>query len=125
MFFLGGLNSILPYVLYLSLIWLFLLFGFSTRLVKAKNWLSGEIALNSSTYIHAGESIDELVPWPEQENIDKQVKSLVFGTILPPGTHVFCSCIVRHPFGPPDKLSPFGEAPLPGLRAPPSFNFSC
>ena len=35
MFFLGGINSILPYVLYLSLIWVFLIIGFSGRFLHA------------------------------------------------------------------------------------------
>ncbi len=32
MFFLGGLNSILPHLIYLSVIWAFLLIGFSGRI---------------------------------------------------------------------------------------------
>jgi len=35
MFFLGGINSILPYVLYLSLIWVFLIIGFGGRFLDA------------------------------------------------------------------------------------------
>jgi hypothetical protein len=33
MFFLGGINSILPYLLYLSLIWVFLIIGYGSRYV--------------------------------------------------------------------------------------------
>jgi hypothetical protein len=32
MFFLGGLNSVLPHLIYLSVIWAFLLIGFSGRI---------------------------------------------------------------------------------------------
>jgi len=35
MFFLGGINSILPYVLYLSLIWVFLIIVFGGRFLHA------------------------------------------------------------------------------------------
>lgn len=38
MFFLGGFNSILPHLLYLLLVWVFLMIGFSTR----ANWLRQE-----------------------------------------------------------------------------------
>jgi len=34
MFFIGGINSILPYIIYLSLIWVFLIVGFSGKIME-------------------------------------------------------------------------------------------
>jgi hypothetical protein len=34
MFFLGGFNSIIPYLLYLSLIWVFMIIGFHGKIVE-------------------------------------------------------------------------------------------
>jgi hypothetical protein len=40
MFFIGGLNSVLPYIIYLSLIWVFLIVGFSGKILQAKQFLT-------------------------------------------------------------------------------------
>lgn len=40
MFFLGGINSILPYLLYLSLIWVFLIIGYGSRYIHGLNDLA-------------------------------------------------------------------------------------
>jgi hypothetical protein len=37
MFFLGGFNSIIPYLLYLSLIWVFMIIGFHGKIIEAWN----------------------------------------------------------------------------------------
>jgi hypothetical protein len=36
MFFIGGLNSILPYIIYLSIIWVFLIVSFCGKITQAK-----------------------------------------------------------------------------------------
>jgi len=36
MFFIGGINSILPYIIYLSLLWVFLIVGFSGKVLQVK-----------------------------------------------------------------------------------------
>jgi hypothetical protein len=43
MFFLGGINSVLPYIIYLSLIWVFLIVGFSGKVLQAKQLLSARV----------------------------------------------------------------------------------
>jgi hypothetical protein len=40
MFFIGGLNSVLPYIIYLSLIWVFLIVGFGGKILQAKQFLT-------------------------------------------------------------------------------------
>jgi hypothetical protein len=40
MFFLGGLNSVLPYIIYLSLIWVFLIVGFGGKILQAKQFFT-------------------------------------------------------------------------------------
>lgn len=43
MFFLGGINSVLPYIIYLSLIWVFLIVGFSGKMLQARQLLSARV----------------------------------------------------------------------------------
>jgi len=43
MFFLGGINSIIPYILYLSLIWVFLIIGFGSRILPLVHNLTPKI----------------------------------------------------------------------------------
>jgi len=43
MFFLGGINSVLPYIIYLSLVWVFLIVGFSGKVLQARQLLSPRI----------------------------------------------------------------------------------
>jgi len=43
MFFIGGINSVLPYIIYLSLIWVFLFVGFSSKVLQARQLLSSRV----------------------------------------------------------------------------------
>jgi len=40
MFFIGSLNSVLPYIIYLSLIWVFLVVGITGKVLQARQYLS-------------------------------------------------------------------------------------
>jgi|GEM_PF-2502119 hypothetical protein len=43
MFFIGGLNSVIPYIIYLSLVWVFLIIGFSGKVFQARQLLSSRV----------------------------------------------------------------------------------
>jgi hypothetical protein len=43
MFFIGGINSVLPYIIYLSLIWVFVIVGFSGKVLQARQLLSSRV----------------------------------------------------------------------------------
>jgi hypothetical protein len=40
MFFIGGFNSFIPYVVYLSLVWVFIVIGFHGKANQAWNWVT-------------------------------------------------------------------------------------
>jgi hypothetical protein len=57
MFFLGGFNSIIPYLLYLSLIWVFMIIGFHGKIAETWHLLVSreyhqEIIINSPPAHH-------------------------------------------------------------------------
>lgn len=47
MFFLGGINSVLPHLIYLSLIWIFLMVGFSGKILETWQIISPQPAYAS------------------------------------------------------------------------------
>jgi hypothetical protein len=58
MFFLGGLNSVLPYIIYLSLIWVFLIIGLSGKILQARQLLlPGSHYSESSFPYHDGSKV--------------------------------------------------------------------
>ena len=60
MFFLGGINSVLPYIIYLSLIWVFLIVGFSGKVMQARHLFSHRTYHNSEKNLHL---YDQKVIW--------------------------------------------------------------
>lgn len=51
MFFIGSLNSVLPYVIYLSLIWVFLLVGVSGKVLQARQILSPRLKYSDNLHL--------------------------------------------------------------------------
>ena len=53
MFFIGGLNSILPYIIYLSLIWVFLIVGFSGKIMEVWQLVSPQPHYANNDALHS------------------------------------------------------------------------
>jgi hypothetical protein len=74
MFFLGGLNSILPYVIYLSLIWICLIIGFTGKIDRMMHILSPEAALTGQLETQSYDSkVIQYFQFPAKEKISKEV----------------------------------------------------
>jgi hypothetical protein len=56
MFFLGGLNSILPYLLYLSLLWICLIIGFTGNIDRIRHFLKPETEITAQPETHSCKS---------------------------------------------------------------------
>jgi hypothetical protein len=116
MFFIGGFNSIIPYLLYLSLIWVFMIIGFGGKINQVLHKLAPKEH-------HAGH---EILPVSVVGNYELTHHEVVQIQELPDGSagrngYTICAvaCItaiapVIFPgFIPPDRYTPF-------LRGPPA-----
>jgi hypothetical protein len=116
MFFIGGFNSIIPYLLYLSLIWVFMIIGFGGKINQVLHKLTpGEH--------HAGH---EILPESVGSSYEINQYAVVYTPDLPDGTagkswyeSPAVACIIAiipviiPRFVPPDRYTPF-------LRGPPA-----
>ena len=116
MFFIGGFNSIIPYLLYLSLIWVFMIIGFGGKINQVLHKLTPKEH-------HSGH---EIFPVSIDSNYEINHPSIVQNQELPDGTveknqYYFpaVACItavvpvIISPFIPPDLFTHF-------LRGPPA-----
>jgi hypothetical protein len=116
MFFIGGFNSIIPYLLYLSLIWVFMIIGFGGKINQVLHKLAPKEH-------HAG---NEILPVPVVCNYELTPHAFIQIQDLPDGNDgkteyniaAFACIISSSPvivpvFVPPDRYTPF-------LRGPPA-----
>lgn len=116
MFFIGGFNSIIPYLLYLSLIWVFMIIGFGGKINQVLHKLAPKEH-------HAGH---EILPVSVEGNYELNHHAVVQIHNLPDGHigsngdtigAVACitaiSLVIVPCFVPPDRYTPF-------LRGPPA-----
>jgi hypothetical protein len=121
MFFIGGLNSILPYILYLSLIWVFLIVGFSGKIVHIWQLISPQprYAINDELQIADSKVIhySDITPVNQIQSIHK-IKTGIPEVNFPPeldkGSVQYCSPV------PSCEIHYYSSF---GFRGPPSFIF--
>ena len=118
MFFIGGFNSIIPYLLYLSLIWVFMIIGFGGKINQVLHKLAPKEH-------HAG---NEILPVSVGCNYELSHHAVIQIQDLPDGhdwstgyNTAALACITASSpvivpvFVPPDRYTPF-------LRGPPATN---
>jgi hypothetical protein len=117
MFFLGGINSIIPYILYLSLIWVFLIIGFGSRILPLVQNLTPKIF---HTDYHSLQHLDNKIT-EYYHYTDHEVKPKTVIADVPVNCKYFLPVILED-YSPGNSVpSQFSSCPVSstGFRGPP------
>lgn len=95
MFFLGGINSVLPYVIYLSLIWVFLIVGFSGKVLQARQLLSARVYPLQKQHLKL---YDQKVIHYYDHAVSKSKPAVQKSLSVNPGINFFPACIETERF---------------------------
>jgi len=117
MFFLGGINSILPYILYLSLIWIFLIIGFGSRIVHVLNDLTPKASYTDKQTLQHPDT--KVIQYCQCTHYVVEPKSST--AAIPKNDRYFLPYIPENYFPGYGILHPFISCPVSstGFRGPP------